>query len=198
MMKNDKDLKVSDVQPAYERKYTVEEYHTWDEGFRAELHEGTLIVMEQPTTRHQGILMELAAQIHTYLRGKQCKVYPAPFGVRLSMDEESIFEPDIVVVCDKSIITKRGCIGAPDMVIEILSPSTARYDKKYKYNKYQAAGVREYWIIDPDINQLHVNLLKDGSYIGKMYDEKDTTVPVSILEGFEIDLTDIFIDGEDE
>ena len=190
-MENEKDKTVNEALPKYDRLYTVEDYRAFGEDFRAELYDGKLIVMEAPTRKHQGILMELSAQIHFYLKGKPCKVYPAPFGVRLTLNEESIFEPDIVVICDESILTERGCLGAPDLIIEILSPSTTRNDRKIKFKKFLQAGVREYWIVDPELDRLEVNLLENNTYITKIYDENDK-VPVMVLKGLEIDLADVF------
>ena len=190
-MEIDKELKVESAQPDYNRKYTVAEYHTWDESFRAELYEGDLVVMEVPTRKHQKISGKLFLQLGIFLNGKPCEVYYAPFGVRLSMKEESIFEPDIVVVCDESILTERGCIGAPDMVIEILSPSTARRDKKIKFAKYKEAGVREYWIVDPDTDQVQVNIFSNNECITKIYNETDIA-PVTVLKDCEINLSEVF------
>ena len=120
-------------------------------------------------------------------------MFPAPFGVRLNDKEDTVFEPDIVVVCDKSKLDGKICRGAPDLVIEIISPSSARMDRVYKYRKYQQAGVREYWIVDPEANFVQTGVLKGGEYITTMYDAEDKA-PVFILEGFEIDLADVFRD----
>jgi len=190
-MENDKELNVRSAQPDYNRLYTVAEYQTWSEDFRAELYDGELVVMEQPTRKHQKIFGNLYLQLGNFLKGKPCEVYLAPFGVRLSMKEESIFEPDIVVVCDESILTERGCIGAPDMVIEILSPSTARRDKKIKFAKYKEAGVREYWIVDPDTDQVQVNIFSNNECITKIYNETDIA-PVTVLKDCEINLSEVF------
>ena len=171
--------------------YTVAEWLSWDESVRAEIHDGELVMMAPPLQRHQSILGELLRQVANFLKGKPCKVFPAPFGVRLSRDEDTAFEPDLVVVCDKSKLNGKICDGAPDMVVEILSPSTARIDRVYKFNKYLEAGVREYWMIDPDDKTLHAFVLKGGEYVAKAYDEADTA-PVYVLEGCEISLTDVF------
>ena len=177
--------------PLEKEYYTVEEYLSWDEDVRAELYEGMLIMMAPPVQRHQGMLSEMHGQLWQFLKDKPCKVYPAPFGVRLSEQEDTIFEPDIVVICDKSKLDGKICHGAPDMVIEILSPSTARMDRIYKFQKYQQAGVMEYWIVDPDLNMLQASILKDGAYITTVYDEEDDA-PVSVLEGCVIHLADVF------
>jgi Uma2 family endonuclease len=188
--KNNDDLEVREALPDYNRLYTIEEYYKIREDIRAELYEGYLVVMESPTLRHQGIVVEIAATLHMFLKGKNCKVYPSP-GVHLFEKEATIFEPDIVVVCEKSKLGKRNVEGTPDFVIEILSPSTARMDRKLKFDKFQKAGVKEYWIVDPERNLLEANLLVNGKYMTTIYNEKDKA-PVTTLDGFEIDLADVF------
>jgi len=190
-MSDDKDLEVNEALPNYNRLYTVEDYHSWDEGFRCQIYEGTLIVAEAPTRRHQKILMEISGQLWQFLKKKPCNVYPSPVSVRLSEKEETVFEPDIVVNCDDSILWERGFKGAPDFIVEILSPSTARMDRKLKFQKYQQAGVREYWIVDPKLNLLEANILINGRYTTKIYKENDKA-PVHVLDGFEINLADVF------
>jgi Uma2 family endonuclease len=189
-MGDENELEVSEALPKYERLYTVKDYHSWDEGFRCELYEGTLIVAETPAQRHQKILMEISGQLWQFLKDKPCKVYPAPFAVRLSEKEETVFEPDIVVICDESKLGGRIFSGAPDFIAEILSPSTARMDKKQKFQKYQQAGVKEYWIVNPDLNILEANTLKDGSYITMIFNESDMA-PIHTIN-FEINLADVF------
>jgi Uma2 family endonuclease len=102
-----------------------------------------------------------------------------------------VVEPDIVVVCDSSKLDKQGCNGAPDLVIEILSPSTARRDHKLKFRKYLEAGVREYWIVDPDQSMVHTHILEGGRYVTTVYDETDE-VPVAVLPGCVIGLGEVF------
>ena len=176
-----------------EKQYcTVEEWCSWDENVRSELYEGQLIMLGQPCQRHQEVLIEIASQIHAFLKGKPCKVFPAPFGVKLFETEDTAFEPDIVVVCDESKLDGKICNGAPDMVIEILSPSTERMDRKYKYLKYQKAGVREYWIVDPVNNYVQAGVLSAGKYISSIYTEEEAAVPISVIEGCKINLVDVF------
>jgi len=186
----DDDLEVREALPDYNRLYTVEEYYKIREDVRAELYEGYLVVMQAPTLRHQGIFGEIYANMYMFLKGKNCKVFSSP-GVQLFEKEATIFEPDIVVVCEKSKLGKRNVEGTPDLVIEILSPSTARMDRKLKFDKYQKAGVKEYWIVDPERNLLEVNLLVNDNYMTKIYNETDKA-PVNTLDGFEIDLADVF------
>jgi Uma2 family endonuclease len=144
---------------------------------------------------------DLFGQLRDFLKGKPCKVYHAPFGVRLFPKEDNsddtFVEPDIVVICDRSKIDKRGCNGAPDLVIEILSPSNSRLDKLLKFHKYLEAGVREYWIVDPEEKTVQTHILDNGHYIANIYDEKGK-VPVSVLNGCVIDLAAVFESDIDE
>jgi len=178
-----------------EAYYTYTDLLQWDEDFRAELHDGEVVMMPPPLTVHQEILTELVVQIGIYLRGKKGRVFAAPFGVRLfpknDRSDDTIFEPDIVVICDQEKLDKHGCNGAPDFVIEIISPSTAKYDRVYKLRKYQKAGVREYWIVDPESKSVQVFILENGHYVSIAYDDTEKA-PVSVLEGLEIDLQAVF------
>ena len=186
--------KVNDALVDYNRLYTYAEYLEWDiDNKWRELIDGVPYLMSTPTIQHQGISGNLHALFWNYLKGKSCKVYYSPFEVRLKTNttDNTVLLPDIVVICDHSKFSKRGCVGAPDLVVEILSPSTARHDKIIKFNKYQEAGVREYWILDPDAKTLAVHILTDGKYITSPFTDKDT-VPVHVLEGCTIDLTEVF------
>ena len=185
------DLEVKEAQPDYERLYTVEDYYDRPGDIRAELYEGYLVVMDGPTTRHQGIQAEMFGQLWVFLKGKNCKVFVSNFSVKPFENERTVFLPDVVVVCDRKKIGNRSYEGAPDFIVEILSPSTARMDKKLKYDKYQKAGVKEYWIVDPDKNLVEANLLAGDKYTTTIYTENDKA-PVHILDGFEITLADVF------
>jgi len=180
--------------PEENERYTYTDYCTWDDSERWELIEGVPYAMSPvPTQAHQGISMELSSQIHNFLKGKTCKVFHAPFDVRLNADDEddTVVQPDLLVVCDKSKLDGKSCKGAPDLVVEILSPSTARQDRWVKYNLYKDAGVREYWIVDPDTKTVSVNVLGDGIYSAYAYGDTDTA-PVSVLPGCMINLNDVF------
>ena len=191
-MFDDNDLEVKEALPDYERLYTVEEYYKIREDIRSELYEGYLVIMQSPSVRHQAIQMNISAHLYMFLKGKKCKVFPT-LGARLFENEATVFEPDIVVVCDKSKLSKQNFAGDPDFVIEILSPSTARMDRKLKFDKYQKAGVKEYWIVDPERNLLEVNLLVNDKFVTTVYNETDK-VSVSVLDGFELELADVFAD----
>ena len=175
------------------KRYTYADYLTWPDDVRYELIDGVPYMMAPPSIKHQDVSGELFFQLRSFLNGKPCEVYYAPFAVQLDATRKdgSTLEPDIVVICDKSKLNDKGCVGAPDMVIEILSPSTSGYDKVTKFDKYMWAGVREYWIVEPNDKTVAVHTLKDGEYASKYYTENDVA-PVSVLEGCRINLKDIF------
>jgi len=182
------------LQPHRDTHYTYADYCAWDDGKRWELINGVAYAMcPAPSYDHQRIIVKLTIQLGMFLKGKPCKLLIAPFDVRLNSDDEddTVVQPDLVVVCDSAKLDKNGCKGAPDFIIEILSPSTARHDRWLKYNLYKNAGVREFWIVDPDTKTVSVNVLKDGDYIGKAYGDTDI-VPAAVLPGCEIDLRDVF------
>ena len=121
--------------------------------------EGNLIYNQAAPSRiHQTILSELHTVINNYIKSNQgaCRVYPAPFAVKLREDSKTIVEPDLSIICDKNNLTDRGCTGAPDWIIEIVSPGSRRMDYFIKLFKYRTAGVREYWIVDPEKNRITV------------------------------------------
>jgi Uma2 family endonuclease len=175
--------------------YTYADYLAWDGDERYEIVDGEAYMMAPPSRMHQGISGNLYYKVRDYLEGKPCKVYAAPFAVRLhpaaDHSDDTVLEPDIVVVCDSSKLDDAGCNGAPDMVIEILSPSNARHDLLVKFNKYREAGVREYWIVDGDKRTIMAYLLKDGDYTAFSYGDTGL-IPVKVLPGCEIDLAAVF------
>jgi len=177
-----------------EKRYTYADYLTWDDSQRWELIDGIPYAMAPaPSQSHQEASSELHRQIANFLKGKPCKVFAAPFDVRLNVgnDDDTIMQPDLLVVCDSSKLDGKSCNGAPDLVIEILSQSTAQRDKWVKFNVYQRAGVREYWIVDPDAKAVAAHLLENGNYTAKAYGDTGTA-PVGVLPGCEIDLQEIF------
>ena len=137
--------------PVKEKFYTIEDIYALPDGLRAELIDGRMYMMAPPNTRHQSLVSEFTVTIGSYIRSKggNCKVFPAPFAVFLNKDDQNYVEPDISVICDKSKLNDKGCSGAPDWIIEIISPSTSRIDYGVKLFKYRTAGVREYWIVNP-------------------------------------------------
>jgi Uma2 family endonuclease len=181
-----------------EANYTYADWLEFDESVRAEIIDGTVYLMAPPVTIHQDIHRELFGRLFAFLQGKPCKVYSAPFGVRLfpkdDLSDDTVVEPDIVVVCDPSKIDKRGCNGAPDLIIEILSPSNSRHDRIIKFQKYLAGGVREYWVVDPDNKGVEVHVLQDGGYRTMVYDET-AEAPVGVLPGCTIKFSEVFTEA---
>lgn len=186
--------------PAKQERFTFADILTWDEGEHIEIINGEALMMATPSRIHQEICFEIGRQLGNYLEGKQCKVYPAPFGVRLfeqdgdrPEDVDTMVEPDISVVCDRSKLDKHGCKGAPDMIVEVLSPSTQRHDQLVKLNLYQRAGVREYWIVDPENKTVRVLLQTgDGSLrTHEVYSQVDVA-KVNVLDGCFIELSKVF------
>lgn len=173
--------------------YTYDDYLTWPDGKRYELIDGVPYMLAAPSSSHQEIVANLIAELVFYLKGKTCKAFPAPFDVRLNADaaDDTVVQPDISVICDPDKLDERGVKGAPDMIVEIISPSTAQRDQVVKFNQYLAAGVREYWIISPEARSTQVYLLENGKYIAQVYDDT-ATVSVHILEDCQINLADVF------
>ena len=141
-------------------RHTIEEIYALPDGVRAELIDGQIYYMASPTRIHQDIIGELYLSIanHIRARGGRCKVYLSPFAVFLFGDDSTYVEPDLIVVCDPDKVEERGCVGAPDWVMEVISPSSSRMDRILKLGKYREAGVREYWTIDPKNRMVTVYL----------------------------------------
>ena len=177
--------------------YTYKDYCTWDDDERWELIDGKPYAMAPaPGWKHQSVSIELVYQLRHFLKGHPCKVLASPIDVRLNANDkdDTIVQPDVIVVCDESKFEKNGknIIGAPDFAVEIISPSTAIHDWVVKRDLYEKNGVKEYWILDLKNKLLVVNLLENGKYITKSYNEEDSTVPIEVLEGCTIDLTEVF------
>jgi len=171
------------------RRYTYADYLTWEGSERCQLINGEIFMMASPSVVHQSILMELSTQFNIWLNGKPCKVFAAPLDVRLFPKEDksdnTVVQPDLLVVCDDKKLAKGSVNGAPDMVIEILSPSNTHSELFLKFNYYLEAGVKEYWIIDPEIKRIQVNVYENGRYICSVFKE-NACVPVTVLPGLEI------------
>jgi Uma2 family endonuclease len=172
-------------------EYTTAEYYALPEEKRVELIDGVFYDMSAPTFVHQGIAGELHRQIANFIRENkgECIARVSPVDVRLDCDDRTMVQPDIVIVCDKSKIKRWGIMGAPDFVVEVLSPSTGRKDRHKKLAKYLNAGVREYWLIDPDKKVLFAYNFEDEEMITPMIRGLSGKMPVGIYEGrLEIDL----------
>jgi len=183
--------------PKENKTFTYAEYKGWElkEGERFELIRGETYAMAAPDARHQEILGEVFLQFGNFLQGNPCKAYLAPFDVRLFYREDesddTVVQPDISIVCDKEKRGPEGCRGAPDLVIEILSPSNTAIEMQRKFELYKQAGVLEYWIVNPENNGLTVFFFREGVLSFKTYGSADS-VPVSILPGLIINLEQVF------
>lgn len=170
-----------------EKIYTIDDIYALPDGERAELIDGQIYYMAPPSWKHQRISGYLYKEIANYIDGKngKCEVLAAPFAVFLNEDDRNYLEPDISVICDLSRLDDRGCHGAPDWIIEIVSPSSKSRDYMTKLFQYRTAGVREYWIVDPEEQRVMVyGFEKD---MVEQYDFGED-VPVGIYEGFSIKL----------
>ena len=160
---------------AQQRLYTEEDYYRLPENMRAELIDGQFYSQAAPSRTHQRILSDLHITIGQYIRSKggSCEVYPAPFAVKLFEDDKTIVEPDISVICDPNKLTDKGCTGAPDWIIEIVSPGNPAHDYVRKLNLYLDAGVREYWIVDPMQGNIYVYHLVEEQFKMTSYTFQD-------------------------
>ena len=168
-----------------EETYTIDDIYTLPEGERAELIDGKIYYMAPPNTNHQRLVNYLSTEINIYIRNNKgsCEVFSAPFAVFLNENDSNYVEPDISVICDPSKLDDKGCHGAPDWIIEIVSPSSKQMDYYKKLFKYRTAGVREYWVVDPDRNIVTVYNFEVDTMIEYPFGEE---VPVGIYEGFSI------------
>ena len=182
---------------AEEKRYIYSDYIKWDNDIKYELIDGIAYAMASPSPEHQAISGELHGQLWQFLKGKTCKIYAA-LDVRLNADsfDDTVVQPDLLIVCDKSKINGRSIKGTPDMIIEILSPSNTAHDLKTKFILYQKTGVREYWIADPFTKTIQVYILKNGKYSKGIIYRDDDIVPVYTLKGCEINLADVFDESE--
>ena len=181
------------------KRYTYNDYVTWFDDVRRELFDGFIKLMSpSPTLKHQIISGNLYRNFSVYLQGKRCKVLYAPSDVRfIEKDTNEIYtvtQPDIYIVCDLTKLDAQGCLGSPDLIIEIISPKNAKRDVKDKFDLYEKYGVREYWIVNPNDENISVFLLDEsGKFkLVRIY-AGDDAIPVNIFDGaLSIDLTEVF------
>jgi Uma2 family endonuclease len=188
------------------KRYTYADYLTWLDDKRRELIDGFIKMMSPAASSvHANISMNIASDLKNFVKKNkgQCKVYSAPFDVRLfanknsdSKDDDTVVQPDICVICDRSKIDKHGCKGAPDLIVEILSPSSLKRDMVEKFPLYERAGVHEYWVVNPDAPSVNVFILQsDGKYdAGTVYEDDTKEIPVSVFDELTLQWDDIFED----
>jgi Uma2 family endonuclease len=190
-------------EPDHSLTYTYADYLQWKFKERLELFRGKIYKMGAPNTLHQVVAGNLYNEYKNYLKGKTCRVFVAPFDIRLPVknrkkDDEitTVVQPDVCIVCDPSKVDTRGVCGAPDLVIEVLSPGNSRKEIRLKHELYEEAGVKEYWIINHVEQNLAVFLLDPQGKFGgaKIYVNGDKLVS-TIVPGLEINIDDIFINN---
>jgi len=190
--------------PAYayddECTWTYKDYKEWElkPGERFELIDGVAYEMAAPNTEHQRINMILSGEFYNYFKDKTCQPFAAPFDVRLFYEEDesddTVVQPDLVVVCDPEKLGPEGCRGAPDLVIEILSPSNTAIEMHRKLNLYRDAGVPEFWIVDPEEKLVEMFRLENDRYVPRILRMGDTLISVK-FPGMEIPLDVLFTGG---
>lgn len=173
-------------------KYTLDDIYALPAGQRAELIDGELYMMATPSRIHQRLVKDFTYFIEEHIRRKNgdCEVYPSPFAVFLNADDKTYLEPDVSVICDKNKLIDEGCKGAPDWIIEIVSPSSKRMDYYIKLFKYRSAGVREYWIVDPMKQRIMVYNFENDTVEECSFSD---IVKAGIYDDFEIDFSEIDI-----
>ena len=185
------------------KQYTYADYLTWQFSERVELIKGWIYKMSPaPKRKHQVYSKRLIVNIDNFLKDKPCELYHAPFDVRLiknkgqqNQEINTVVQPDICIICDETKLDDAGCIGAPDLIIEILSDSTAKKDYNEKFNLYEENAVKEYWIVNPASQNIEVFSLIDGSFVSLgLFNEKEgvETVQGNLFQGLQIELKTIF------
>ena len=198
--KKKKDATVQEAEAAYklqmektQGEYTVEDYLAWPEDERVELIDGVIYEMASPIDRHQLIASEIGNILRNFIKENQgeCIPFSAPIDVQLDMDDKTMVQPDVLVVCDRNKLKNGRLFGAPDFVAEVLSPSSRKKDSYIKLGKYSNANVREYWLVDPDKKRIVVYDFANEE-LAKVYTFKEK-VPVSIFNGHcEVDFAEIY------
>jgi len=186
--------------------YTYQDYKDFDDSIRCEIIEGEVVMMSPaPSVWHQDILSNLHFELRSFFKRKKCKTYVSQIDVLLNYEykgenSDIILQPDLLVLCDKNKLDSRAILGAPDLVVEILSPSTLKNDLYRKYVLYLAYGVKEYWIVDPNAKTIHLNYEVNKDYEEIIYyaDDKDKDILKSrLFKGLEIPLSEVFELGFD-
>ena len=194
-------VKEPDIEYGY---YSYADYITWQMKEVVELIKGKIFkkAAAAPRRIHQKVLGELHLVLGNYLKGHICQVYVAPFDVRFPKESKQdhkihdVVQPDICVICDPEKLDDRGCIGAPDLIVEILSPGNSKTELKHKFELYESNGVKEYWVIHPENQDLLIYTLRDGKYFPSGLLTSGDVVKSIVLEGFMLDLEDFFGDIE--
>jgi Uma2 family endonuclease len=181
------------------KKYTYADYLTWQFDEMVELIKGKILRMSPaPLRRHQRISLILTSELYNFFKNKKCEVYEAPFDVRLIKNKENgqietVVQPDICVICDLDKLDELGCVGSPDLIVEIVSKSSKKRDYHDKFDLYEENGVLEYWIVDPDAKSVDVFVLEDEKYIHKgVYFNEVDVIPCTLFPEFQVSWKEIF------
>jgi Uma2 family endonuclease len=198
----------------FTKQYSYSDYLMWQFDERLELLKGYINRMSPaPNRNHQHISSNLHGQLWNLLKNRSCNLYTAPFDVRLPISEDlaiskkyknkakqlpdgkmmTVVQPDISVICDEDKLDERGCVGAPDLVIEILSPGNTNREMKDKFEIYQEAGVKEYWIVEPNDQFILIYSLQKGKYIGSKPYTIEDVITSTIIPDFSLDVKEIFL-----
>lgn len=181
------------------KTYSYFDYLTWKFQERVELYRGKIFEMSPaPASKHQRLLGRINYPLYRFLEKKKCEVFQAPFDVRLKRNSDdkkniTVVQPDICVICDPEKIDERGCNGAPDLVVEILSPGNSKKEMKLKFELYEEAGVLEYWIVDPEKESILQYVLINGQYTNHRPLVSDDFLVSQAIEGFSLDLSKVFV-----
>ncbi|MEQ1621661.1 MAG: Uma2 family endonuclease [Methylococcales bacterium] len=185
------------------KTYSYADYVTWQINETIELIKGKIMLMAPaPNVKHQAVSMNITRPLATFFNHKKCRLFAAPFDVRLydrkksllaSQDIHTVVQPDLCVICNPELLDEQGCNGAPDWIIEILSKGNSKREMQVKYQLYQESGVQEYWLVYPELQAIHQFVLDDnGVYqLKQMYAEDDKMSP-SLFPDLEVDLTEVF------
>ena len=176
-------------------RYTYQDYLTWKFKERVELFRGVIAKMSPaPNRRHQSTSGNIFFDLKLYLKNSLCKVYDAPFDVLLSKDDQStVVQPDICVICDENKLTEQGCTGAPDLIVEVLSPGNSSREMKDKFVLYEENGVKEYWLVSPmQQSIIRYNLDSVGKYIGSRHYVPGEEFSSKVINGFSVQVDEVF------
>jgi Uma2 family endonuclease len=190
VVKNFSDLDLS-------KTYSYSDYLLWQFSERVELIKGYIRKMSPaPSRNHQQLTVNLTIKLDQYFHNKPCRYYPAPFDVRLPLKsakkDTTVVQPDFCVICDESKLDEKGCNGAPDLIVEIISPNNSKHDIHTKFNLYLEAGVKEYWLIEPADRMILIYSLKNGEYIGQKPLVEGENIKSPLFPELNIAVEDIF------
>lgn len=200
-----KDKPLVAEEPDLSRTYTAADYLRWNLDELVELIRGKIFKMSPaPSSNHQSISRELGGIFYLFFRNHRCQFFSAPFDVYLVhpgedyKEAKNVVEPDLCVICDTDKIKKFGCVGAPDLVVEILSPTTTQKDQKDKFELYEEFGVSEYWIVSPENRSVIVNMLENGRYKTFRPATVGDRLHSGIFPKLEADLSEVFKNVTDD